>query len=190
MSEVVAVMNQEYASARMAITTADSKRKVPVLNEKGIGDYSGYHQGSGQITVQELLNVDFPKYGLILIDEIESSLHPRAQRRLIRDLAEQARLQECQIVIGEESFLDKRLDELRRQVRNLAEPVNRLVDAFAACSRLLDQPQLASSTQHVAGDVRVRWQQHVDINDVLDQRRRAVPARDGEAACANVIDDV
>lgn len=93
------VMNQEYASARMAITTADSKREVPVLNETGIGDYSGYHQGSGQITVQELFNIDFPKYGLILIDEIESSLHPRAQRRLIRDLAEQARLQECQIIV-------------------------------------------------------------------------------------------
>lgn len=93
------VMNQEYESARMATTTADAHRQVPVLNEKGIGDYSGYHQGSGQITVQELLNIDLPRYGLILIDEIESSLHPRAQRRLIRDLAEQARLQECQIIL-------------------------------------------------------------------------------------------
>lgn len=93
------VLNQEYESARMAISSADDAREVPVLNEKGIGDYSGYHQGSGQITVQELFNIDFPKYGLVLIDEIESSLHPRAQRRLIRDLAEQARLQECQIFI-------------------------------------------------------------------------------------------
>lgn len=93
------VMNQEYVSARMAITSVDNKREVPVLNEKSIGDYSGYHQGSGQITVQELFNIDFPKYGLILIDEIESSLHPRAQRRLVRDLAEQARLQECQIIL-------------------------------------------------------------------------------------------
>ena len=39
------------------------------------------------------------KYGLVLIDEIESSLHPRAQRRLIRDLAEQCRIQECQIIL-------------------------------------------------------------------------------------------
>jgi putative AbiEii toxin of type IV toxin-antitoxin system len=93
------VMSQEYISARMAITSADNVREVPVLNEKGIGDYSGYHQGSGQITVQELFNIAFPKYGMILIDEIESSLHPRAQRRLIRDLAEQARLQECQIIL-------------------------------------------------------------------------------------------
>jgi predicted ATPase len=93
------VMNQEYESARMALSSVDDAREVPVLNEKAIGDYSGYHQGSGQITIQELFNIDFPKYGLILIDEIESSLHPRAQRRLIRDLAEQARLQECQIIL-------------------------------------------------------------------------------------------
>jgi predicted ATPase len=109
------VMNQEYASARMALTTADAKREVPVLNEKGIGDYSGYHQGSGQITVQELLDVDFPKYGLVLIDEIESSLHPRAQRRLIRDLAEQARLQECQIILTTHSPYI--LEELPLQAR-------------------------------------------------------------------------
>lgn len=93
------VMHQQYESARMAITSVDAGRRVPVLNEIGIGDYSGYHQGSGQLTVQELFSTDFPKYGLILIDEIESSLHPRAQRRLIRDLAEQARLQECQIIL-------------------------------------------------------------------------------------------
>lgn len=117
------VMNQEYVSARMAITSTDSVRLIPVLNENGIGDYSGYHQGSGQITVQELFNIDFPKYGLILIDEIESSLHPRAQRRLIRDLAEQARLQECQILLTthspyilEELPLDARICILRNSV--------------------------------------------------------------------------
>ncbi|WP_369121122.1 AAA family ATPase, partial [Sphingobium baderi] len=40
---------------------------------------------------------------MVLIDEIESSLHPRAQRRLMRDLAEAARLQECQIIISTHS---------------------------------------------------------------------------------------
>lgn len=119
------VMNQEYKSARMALTSADGAREVPVLNETGIGDYSGYHQGSGQITVQELFNIDPPKYGLILIDEIESSLHPRAQRRLIRDLAEQARLNECQIILTthspyilEELPLGARICILRSSVGN------------------------------------------------------------------------
>lgn len=92
------VMGQEYDSARMALSSIDASREVPVLVESQI-QYSGYHQGSGQITVSELLNLELPKYGLILIDEIESSLHPRAQRRLIRDLAEQCRIQECQIIL-------------------------------------------------------------------------------------------
>jgi hypothetical protein len=79
------VMGQEYESARMALSNIDDTREVPVIAEHG-NQYSGYHQGSGQIMVSELLNIDLPKYGLVLIDEIESSLHPRAQRRLIRDL--------------------------------------------------------------------------------------------------------
>ncbi|MBX5180963.1 ATP-binding protein [Rhizobium lentis] len=35
--------------------------------------------------------MDYPKYGLVLIDEVETSLHPRAQRRLMRDLTDSAR---------------------------------------------------------------------------------------------------
>jgi AAA domain, putative AbiEii toxin, Type IV TA system len=70
----------------MALTDIDAERRVPVLQTKIMG-YSGYHQGQGETTITELIQSDQPKYGLILIDEIESSLHPRAQRRLIRDLA-------------------------------------------------------------------------------------------------------
>lgn len=92
------VLGQQYESARMALSNIDSQREVPVIAEKGF-QYSGYHQGSGQITISELLRIELPKHSLVLIDEIESSLHPRAQRRLVRDLAEQCRLQECQIIL-------------------------------------------------------------------------------------------
>lgn len=92
------VMGKEYDAARMALSDIDESREVPVISRKTI-EYSGYHQGSGEITVTELLRADLPKYGLILIDEIESSLHPRGQRRLIRHLAEQCRIQECQIIL-------------------------------------------------------------------------------------------
>lgn len=92
------VMGQPYKAARMALSSIDDAREVPVIAEQNF-QYSGYHQGSGQITVSELLSLELPKYGLILIDEIESSLHPRAQRRLMRDLAEQCRVQECQIIL-------------------------------------------------------------------------------------------
>jgi len=92
------IMGRHYNAAKMAISTIDANREIPILT-KGANPYSGFHQGSGETTVAELLRTDLPRYGLILIDEIESSLHPRAQRRLIRDLATVARAKECQIII-------------------------------------------------------------------------------------------
>lgn len=92
-----AVMGRAYDSARMALSNIDDKREIAVIS-KGKTAYSGFHQGSGETTVVELLRADLPKYGLVLIDEIESSLHPRAQRRLIRDLAERCRELELQII--------------------------------------------------------------------------------------------
>jgi predicted ATPase len=92
------VMGREYDSARIAISTIDAEREIPVISRQQ-REYSGFHQGSGETTVTELLQADFPKTGLVLIDEIESSLHPRSQRRLIRDLAEQCRERELQIIL-------------------------------------------------------------------------------------------
>jgi predicted ATPase len=109
------VMGRPYQSARIALSDYDINRPIPVLG-KGGQEYSGFHQGSGETTVAELLDVDLPRYGLILIDEIESSLHPRAQRRLMRDLAEAARIHECQIIISTHSPYI--LEELPLHARN------------------------------------------------------------------------
>ena len=92
------IMDRNYNAVKMAITTIDAAREIPVLTKQG-SPYSGFHQGSGETTIAELLRNDLPQYGLVLIDEIESSLHPRAQRRLIRDLAAAARTRECQIIL-------------------------------------------------------------------------------------------
>lgn len=92
------IMGRDYDYAKMALSDIDENREIPVLSKTG-NRYSGFHQGSGETTIAELINSDLPKYGLVLIDEIESSLHPRAQRRLMRDLASKARAQECQIII-------------------------------------------------------------------------------------------
>jgi predicted ATPase len=92
------VMGREYEGARMALSDVDIHRTIPVITKKGT-HYSGFHQGSGETTVVELLQADLPQYGLVLIDEIESSLHPRTQRRLLRDLAEICRNRELQIIL-------------------------------------------------------------------------------------------
>lgn len=97
-SRLSEVMGRKYEAARVALSNIDDAREIPILT-KNLTTYSGFHQGSGETTIAELLGVDLPKYGLVLIDEIESSLHPRAQRRLMRDLAEQCRTRECQIIL-------------------------------------------------------------------------------------------
>jgi predicted ATPase len=115
------VMGKPYDSARMAFTDIDQTREVPVLSKNGQG-YSGFHQGSGETTVAELLRAELPKYGLVLIDEIESSLHPRAQRRLMRDLAERCRESELQIIITTHSpyILEELPLEARMQILDTA----------------------------------------------------------------------
>lgn len=92
------IVGKNYVSAGISTTSADARRLVPVL-EHGGSRYSGFHQGVGEIAATELLAHQFSKYGLVLIDEIETSLHPRAQRRLIRDLCTVARELEIQIIL-------------------------------------------------------------------------------------------
>ena len=93
-----AIMGRSYDLAKMSLTRDDPNRAVPVISHEG-SVYSGFHQGAGETTITELLQRDLPKYSLVLIDEVESSLHPRAQRRLIRDLAERCRENELQVIL-------------------------------------------------------------------------------------------
>jgi predicted ATPase len=92
------IMGRTYASGRMATTEADNTRQVPVISING-RDVSGFHQGAGEFTITELLQTDIARYSLVLIDEVETSLHPRAQRRLIRDLADLCRERELQVIL-------------------------------------------------------------------------------------------
>ena len=97
-SRMSEIMGRHYSKGKMALTDADSERTIPVVSlaEK---NFSGFHQGMGEFVVAELLRTVPPKNSLILIDEIETSLHPRAQRRLMRDLADWCRVHELQIIL-------------------------------------------------------------------------------------------
>jgi len=108
------IMGKRYRSARMAISSLDAKRKVPVLVDEN-SSYSGFHQGTGETTMIEFLQTDINEYGLLIIDEIETSLHPRSQRRLIRALAEICRERQTQIILTTHSPYI--LDELPLEAR-------------------------------------------------------------------------
>jgi len=108
------IVGKQYTGAGISVTDAGADKPVPVL-QMGHLRYSGFHQGAGEIAAAELLAVDYPKYGIVLVDEIETSLHPRAQRRLMRDLARVAREQELQIVLTTHSPYV--LDELPPEAR-------------------------------------------------------------------------
>lgn len=119
LNRLSSIIGKTYTLAKQSTTSADATRKVPVLQTDGT-EYSGFHQGAGETTITELLSLDIPDNSIVLIDEIETSLHPRAQRRLIRDLAEISRLRHVQFIVTTHSpyILDELPIYARIQVLN------------------------------------------------------------------------
>ena len=98
LSSLTQIIGKNYSSAGISVTNIDARSPIPVLQVDDVR-YSGFHQGAGEIAATELLAIDYISTGLVLIDEVETSLHPRAQRRLIRDLAKKARDRDLQIIL-------------------------------------------------------------------------------------------
>ena len=98
MGRMSGIMGRNYDLAQLSKTEVDETRTVPVLSKDG-RRFSGFHGGAGEIVMAELLQRRIPKYSLLLIDEIETSLHPRTQRRLIRDIATLCRTLELQCIL-------------------------------------------------------------------------------------------
>lgn len=139
------IMGRDFDTAKMAISNIDDFRVIPVLGHLG-ASYSGFHQGAGETTITELLQTDLPKYSLVLIDEVETSLHPRAQRRLIRDLAERARELELQVILTTHSpyILDELPFEARAHVSLAGQGKRAVIYGVSpefAMSKMDDVPQ-------------------------------------------------
>lgn len=119
LNRLSAIVGKPYTLAKQALTDLDATRPIPVLKTNG-NEYSGFHQGAGESVITELLSLDIPNYSLVVIDEIETSLHPSAQRRLIRDLAEISRLKQVQFILTTHSpyVLDELPSYARIQIIN------------------------------------------------------------------------
>ncbi|RYZ85277.1 MAG: ATP-binding cassette domain-containing protein [Proteobacteria bacterium] len=138
---LTAILGKTYTAAKSALSSIDKSRKVTVLS-MGEASYSGFHQGAGEMTIAEIVNWDIPNNSLVLIDEVETSLHPRAQRRLIRDLAAVSRTKNVQFIFSTHSpyVLEELPERARIQVSNIGGSKNILrgVTPFFAMTKMDD----------------------------------------------------
>jgi predicted ATPase len=115
------VLSRNYSKARFATSNVDARRQVGLL-EREWGEMSQFHQGAGEDATLDLFRVlqGIPNNSLLLIDEVEASLHPRAQRRLVRFLLWLARLRRIQVILSTHSPYV--LKELPQEARMLLLP--------------------------------------------------------------------
>lgn len=115
------VLSRDYKEARFVTPDIDRQKEVGVLR-RDFGEVSQFHQGAGEDATLDLFKVlqQIPDYSLLLIDEVEASLHPKAQRRLIHFLLRLCRTKRLQIILSTHSPYV--LDELPLEARVLLLP--------------------------------------------------------------------
>ncbi|MBR5622252.1 MAG: AAA family ATPase [Opitutales bacterium] len=109
--ELSYVLGQEYSRARFTKTNVNTAREVGLLTNRH-GEISQFHQGAGEDSMLDVFKLlqRIKNQSLLIIDEVENSLHPQAQRRFIRYLIKLARVKKLQIILSTHSpFV---LDEL------------------------------------------------------------------------------
>jgi hypothetical protein len=100
------ILGKQYKSARKILHDLFDRNKSPsVIFETESHTYSESFAGSGELAVVNLvLRVENLKdFDLLLIDEPETSLHPGAQKELLRYLLQKTKEKKLQIVIATHS---------------------------------------------------------------------------------------
>ncbi|MFL9503207.1 ATP-dependent nuclease [Rhodopseudomonas palustris] len=115
------VLGRSYQKARFATSDVDQRRQVGLLQREW-GEVSQFHQGAGEDATLDLFRTlqNIPNNSLLVIDEVEASLHPRAQRRLTRFLLWLSRQRRIQIILSTHSPYV--LEELPQEARILLLP--------------------------------------------------------------------
>lgn len=95
-----AVLGRNYEDVRIALSRDYISKPVGVVRFSG-QEYSQFHQGAGEDATLDLMGLleNVSDTSLILIDEVEASLHPRSQRRLIHFLLWLARTKHIQVIV-------------------------------------------------------------------------------------------
>ena len=121
--ELSFILGHEYISARFTATDFDSNKEIGLLS-KGDREISQFHQGAGEDTIFDTIRLiqDMPNQSLLVIDEVENSLHPEAQRRYIKFLLRVARKKKMQIILSTHSYFV--LEELPEKARIMLMPVS------------------------------------------------------------------
>lgn len=106
------IMGRDYINARFTGTDVDNEKAIGLVKTNEFGEISQFHQGSGEDSLLDMFRTfdSIPKQSLLVIDEVENSLHPRAQRRLVQYLLDLARRQKIQVILSTHSSYV--LDEL------------------------------------------------------------------------------
>lgn len=110
------VLGQEYSRGRFVGTNVNQLREVGLLT-KEYGEISQFHQGAGEDTILDTFKLlqSIPNQSLLVIDEVENSLHPQAQRRFIQYLLKLTRVKKLQIILSTHSpFVLEELPEIAR----------------------------------------------------------------------------
>ncbi len=104
------ILGQQYGRARFVGTDVDVDRKIGLLT-KSYGEISQFHQGAGEDSILDTFKLlqDIPNQSLLVIDEVENSLHPQVhisvqERRLYGVLATLSRSKATQPYIQEPKF--------------------------------------------------------------------------------------
>lgn len=115
------VLGREYQTARFVTPDVDKKNDVGLLG-LDFGEISQFHQGAGESATLDLIKSvqNIPEYTLVIIDEVENSLHPKAQRRIIRFLLWLCRQKKIQVILSTHSPYV--LSELPQEARVLLLP--------------------------------------------------------------------
>lgn len=119
-------LGRSYQTARIE---REAGKQVGVLSQNGV-EYSNFHQGAGEDSVLDLVALisSVPDYSFIVIDEVEASLHPQAQRALITEFLAIACKKKLQILLSTHSpFILEQLPSVARMFIAVDRDSNRKV---------------------------------------------------------------